>query len=159
MFKNIPSDAIKKLSIGLGLTILFSILGSLFFLNFSFNFWITFAFLFLLQIVGFYFYGESVKRKNAYIATQLELAAIAELNKISADVVCPCDNKVQTRIPIQMDTDNSYICAQCNKKVGVILDVKTVLKTDPIEVDPLTNPLLLQNVEEALKDPKHNDRI
>ena len=54
---------------------------------------------------------------------------------------------------------DSYICSQCTKKVGVILDVKTVLKTEPIQEDPLRNPQIIKDVEEALKDPRHNDRI
>jgi hypothetical protein len=109
--------------------------------------------------VGFYFYGERIKRKNAIIQAQLELLAAAELKKITADVVCPCDKKVQSTIAIEMDNDNSYICGQCNKRIGVILDVKTVLKTDPIAANPLQNPELISAVEEALKDPSHNDRI
>ena len=159
MFKNIPIDVIKRILFGFSLTFLFSVLGGLFFLNFNFNFWITSSFFFLLQIIGFYFYGEHIKRKNANIAAELELRALAELNKNSADVVCPCDAKVQTRIPIDMSSENSYMCSQCNKKVKVIIDIKTALKTDPISDDPLSNPALLKDVEEALKDPAHNDRI
>jgi DNA-directed RNA polymerase subunit RPC12/RpoP len=62
-------------------------------------------------------------------------------------------------VPLDMNTENSYICSQCTKKVGVILDVKTVLKTEPIQEDPLRNPQIIKDVEEALKDPRHNDRI
>ena len=121
-------DILKKLLYSFGITAIISILGGLFFINLGFNFWITSSFFFLLQLVGFYFYGEHVKRKNATIQAQLELDAIAELRRISVDVVCPYDKKAQTTIPLDMNTDNSYICSQCTKKVGVILDVKTVLK-------------------------------
>lgn len=155
----IPKDVFKKLIYGLGLTTVVSILGGLFFLNIGFNFFATFFFFFILQVVGFYFYGESVKRKNAFIEAKLELAAAAELAKISADVICPCDKKVKTTIPIEMNSDNAYICAQCEKRVSVLLETKTFLKTDPIIEDPLKNPKIIQDVEEALKDPKHNDRI
>ena len=153
------NNVLKKILYSFGLTILVSVLGGLFCMNFGFNFWITSSFLFLLQVVGFYFYGEYVKRNNARIEAQLELEAIAELRRITADVVCPCDKKVQTTIPLDMSTDNSYICAQCSKKVGVIVDIKTVLKTEPMQEDPLKNPQILKNVEEVLKDPRHNDRI
>lgn len=155
----ILKDVFKRLTYGFGLTIVVSILGGLFFLNIGFNFWITSLFFFILQVVGFYFYGESVKRKNAFIEAQLELAAASELAKISADVVCPCDKKVKTTIPIEMNSDNTYVCAQCEKRVSVLLETKTFLKTDPIIEDPLKNPKLIKDVEEALKDPKHNDRI
>ena len=89
-------DILKKLLYSFGITTLVSVLGGLFCMNFGFNFWVTSSFFFLLQIVGFYFYGEHVKRKNAFIQAKLELDAIAELRKISVDVVCPCDKKAQT---------------------------------------------------------------
>ena len=81
------------------------------------------------------------------------------MKKITVDVTCPCDKKVQTTIPIEMNSDNSYICGQCDKRIRVLLETKTVLKTDPILVDPLKDPDLLHTVQEALKDPSHNDRI
>ena len=154
-----PKEILKKLLYSLAITICVSILGGLFCLNFGFNFWITSSFFFILQFIGFYFYGEHVKRRNAIIEAEFEMIAASELAKITADVVCPCDKKVQTTIPIQMNEDNSYTCSQCSKKIGVILNVKTVLKTEPLQQDPLVNPIVAKNVEEALKDPTHNDRI
>jgi hypothetical protein len=154
-----PKEILKKLIYSIAITISVSILGGLFCLNFGFNFWITTLFFFILQFIGFYFYGEHVKRRNAIIEAELEMIAAAELAKITADVVCPCDKKVQNRIPIEMNVDNSYNCSQCNKRIGVILDVKTTLKTEPLQQNPLEDPLLIKNVEEAIKDPKHNDRI
>jgi hypothetical protein len=160
MIKQILTDpVIRKLLYSFGITLIVSILGGLFFLNFQFNFWATSLFFFILQVVGFYFYGEHVKRRNAVIQAQLELLAASELKKITADVVCPCDKKVQSTIAIEMDKDNSYICGQCSKRIGVILDVKTALKTDPIAENPLQSPELISVVQEALKDPSHNDRI
>lgn len=160
MVKELFSNPIfRKLAYSLFLTTVISILGGLFLLNFHFNFWATTIFFFVLQIIGFYFYGEHVKRKNATFQAQLELLAAAELKKITADVVCPCDKKVQSTIPIEMNTDNSYICGQCNKRISVLLEVKTALKTDPILEDPLKSPELLSTVEEVLKDPTHNDRL
>jgi hypothetical protein len=156
LFSNI---VFRKIVYSFLATLAVSILGGLFLLNFGFNFWITSIFFFLLQLVVFYFYGEHVKRKNAFIQAQLELEAAIELKRITADVVCPCDKKVETTIPIDMNGDNSYICAQCDKKIRVIVQTKTVLKTDPIVENPLVNPKVLHNFEEALKDPKHNDRI
>jgi hypothetical protein len=153
------SPIIRKLVYSFVITLAVSILGGLFFVSFGMNFWATSLFFFILQVVGFYFYGEYVKRRNALIQAQLELLAAAELKKITADVVCPCDKKVESTIAIEMDKDNSYICGQCNKRIGVILDVKTALKTDPIAENPLQSPQLISAVEEALKDPTHNDRI
>lgn len=154
-----PKEILKKLIYSLAITISVSILGGLFCLNFGFNFWITCLFFFILQFIGFYFYGEHVKRKNAIIEAELEIIAVSELAKITADVVCPCDKKVQNRIPIEMNADNSYTCSQCNKRIGVIINVKTTLKTEPLRQDPLDDPLVIKNVEEAIKDPTHNDRI
>jgi len=103
-----PKEILKKLLYSLAITICVSILGGLFCLNFGFNFWITSSFFFILQFIGFYFYGEHVKRRNAIIEAEFEMIAASELAKITADVVCPCDKKVQTTIPIQMNIDNSY---------------------------------------------------
>lgn len=150
---------IKRLFVSFLATLSVSILGGLFFLNFHFNFLVTTFFFFALQIIGFYFYGERRKRLNALAQAQLELIAAAELKRITADVVCPCDKKVETTIPIDMNGDNSYICSQCEKKVGVIVTCKTVLKTDPIVEDPLTKPDVIETFEKALKDPTHNDRF
>lgn len=141
------------------MTIGISFLFALFLTNIGFNFWVSSAFFFLLQIILFYFYGEHVKRKNAYIKAQLELEAAIQLKKITADVVCPCDKKVGTTIPIDMNGDNSYTCSQCEKKIKVVVETKTFLKTDPIVDNPLIDSKVLYNFEEALKDPKHNDRI
>lgn len=160
MIKELLGNKIlQKLIYSFFITIGISVLGGLFFLNFSFNFWYTTIFFFILQVIGFYFYGEHVKRKNAALQAQLELLAAAELKKITADVICPCDKKVQSTIPIEMNSENSYVCGQCTKRISVLLEVKTALKTDPIMEDPLKSPALLTTVEEALKDPTHNDRI
>ena len=141
------------------ITSLISTLAATFFLNFGFNFILSFIFFFILQIIGFYFYGEYIKRKNAGIIADLELRAAAELKKITADVTCPCDKKIQTRIPIDTSGDNWYTCGQCNKKVSVLIETKTALRTDPIIGDPLSNPDFVGSVEKILKDPSHNDRI
>ena len=148
-----------KILFSLFITSLISILAATFFLNFGFNFISSFVFFFLLQFVGFYFYGEYVKRKNARIITELELRAAAELKKITVDVTCPCDNRIQTRIPIDTSGNNSYICGQCDKKVSVLIEAKTALKTDPIIEDSLSNPDFIGNVEKIIKDSSHNDRI
>lgn len=160
MVKELLSSPIfRKLIYSLLITTTVSVLSGLFFLNLNFNFWFTASFFFILQVIGFYFYGEHVKRKTAIIQAELELIAEAEMKKITVDVVCPCDKKVQTTIPIEMNSDNSYICGQCDKKIRVLLEAKTVLKTDPILTDPLKSPDLLNTIQEALKDPSHNDRI
>ena len=160
MLKEIYSNVIfHKILYSFIVTLSISILGALFLLNFGFNFWVTSIFFFILQMIGFYFYGEHVKRKNAEIQAQLELEAAIQHKKITADVVCPCDKKVETTIPIDMNGDNSYICSQCDKKIKVIVTTKTFLKTDPISQDPLLDEKVLKNFDEALKDAKHNDRI
>ena len=150
---------IKKLAYSFAITLIVSILGGLFFLNFGFNFWISSIFFFLLQIILFYFYGEYVKRQNAFFKAQLELEAAIELSKITASVTCPCDKKIKSEIQIDINGDNTYQCGECYKKIGVIVETKTVLKTDPITHDPLSHPEVLNTFEEALKDPSHNDRI
>lgn len=158
IFDNL-NPILKQIIFSLSITLAIALLGSLFLLNFGFNFFISFFFLIILQFVGFYFYGDYVKRKNAVIQAKLELMAASELKKITVDVVCPCDKKVETTIPIEMNSENVYTCGQCNKKIKIILDAKTALKTDPLLEDPLKNPDLIEKFEEVLKDPSHNDRL
>ena len=107
---NVTNPIIKRIISSLLITSTISFLGALFLLNFGFNFIVSLFFIFILQFVVFYFYGEHVKRKNAYIEAELELQAASELRKITADVVCPCDQKVQTTIPVEMNRENSYVC-------------------------------------------------
>jgi hypothetical protein len=161
----IKNDFIKsiiwKICKSLFLTISISILFGLFFFNVGYNFYISSIFFFIIQIIGFYFYGDYIKRKTAFQEAELQLKMNAELKKISADVTCPCDKKVQMTIPINMNEDNFYTCSQCNKKVTVLVETKTALRTDPIDVngDILAHPVIIKEVEERIKDPKHNDRI
>lgn len=161
MIKNIfENNAILwKLLYSFAITFTVSVLGGLFFLSFGLNFWITSVFFFLLQLIVFYFYGEYVKRKNSFYKAQLELEAAIQLSKITANVTCPCDKKIKSEIQIDVNGDNTYQCGECYKKIGVLVETKTVLKTDPITHDPLTHPEVLNTFEEALKDPSHNDRV
>lgn len=78
---------------------------------------------------------------NAY-RTWVELAAqkitndrIKEYTKQGVEVVCPCARAVKNLIPIQLNTDNSYKCLDCNKNVAVKVDVQTFLETQPIDLD------------------------
>lgn len=78
---------------------------------------------------------------NAY-RTWVSLAAqkitndrIKEYTKQGVEVVCPCAKAIKSLIPIQLNTDNSYKCLDCNKNVAVKVDVQTFLETQPIDLD------------------------
>lgn len=142
----------QKLVISLSLTFLVSVIFSLFLLNFGFNFFYSFLFFTLLQFVGFYFYGEYVKRKNAKLALEAEIEGLKFLEKITAEVVCPCDKKIVTRIPLSLTEKNYYNCGGCNKKISVILEPRTALATEPQDETYLDDPEFIKQVNNLLQN-------
>ena len=141
----------QRLLISLGITILVSTVFSLFLLNFNFYFIYSFLFCTLFQFLGFYFYGEYVKFKNNKLAIDTELRALNELTKITTEVVCPCDRKLITTLPIMFHKKNEYICNGCNKKISVLLEAKTALATEPMNTSSLDDVQFMLNLEERLK--------
>ncbi len=141
----------KKLLVSFAITITVSIVFALFLLNFDFNFLYSFLFSTLLQIIGFYFYGEYAKFQNNRLAIQSELKALEELTKITTDVVCPCDRRLITTLPVMFHKKNEYICNGCNKKISVLLEAKTALATEPIDTSSLDDAQFMLDLREKLK--------
>lgn len=93
----------------------------------------TFLFCILLQFLGFYFYGEYIKRKNNRVRITAELKLAEEMSKQQATVVCPCDRGVETTIPIKIAGENKYTCPGCTKEIKVFVSTKTALTTIPTD--------------------------
>jgi hypothetical protein len=66
---------------------------------------------------------------------------LKEYSKQGVEVICPCARAVKNLIPIQLNTDNSYKCLDCNKNVTVKVDVQTFIETQPIDIDKSTAAL------------------
>ncbi len=60
---------------------------------------------------------------------------ISEYTKQGVEVTCPCSKAIKNLIPIQVNTDNSYKCLDCNKNVSVRVDVQTFLETQPVDLE------------------------
>ena len=141
----------QRISISLAITALVSTVFSLFLVNFGFNFFISFLAFTLFQFIGFYFYGEYIKQKNARLAFQAELKNLEFLEKITTEVICPCDKRVATTIPLSLTEKNFYNCAGCNKKISVLLEPKTALATEPQDETFLDDPEFINQINELLK--------
>lgn len=89
-----------------------------------------------LQFVIFYFYNDWVTKRIALKEEELIVAREAELSKQGAEVICPCDRNIKCFVPILLNDRNEYECPGCKKTVNVLVNLKTVLTTRPIdEVD------------------------
>lgn len=123
------------MTLGKSLLITFAVAGIIaFFLNSLGLYFIpTFLFFILLQFLGFYFYGEHVKRKNDKTRITAQLKITEELSKQQATVTCPCDRNVETTIPIKITGENKYVCPGCTKEIKVFVSTKTALVTTPTD--------------------------
>jgi hypothetical protein len=144
-----------KILTSLSITVGVSVVCSLFLLNFGFNFFYSILFFILLQIIGFYFYGEYVRQKNNKLAVLAEIKAMETLAQVTVDVLCPCDKQVPTTLPLSLRKKNEYICSGCNKKVSVILEPKTALTTEPMNSTLLDDVQFINKIEK-LTEIKEN---
>jgi hypothetical protein len=127
MINDIAFKIIKSITITLAVSTTFS----LFLFSIGYNFLYSFLFFTLLQFIGFYFYGEYVKRKTSRLLLDLEIKQTEIKSKQQATVVCPCDRNVETTIPININGDNTYKCPGCMKNISVYITTKTALTTTP----------------------------
>ena len=99
----------------------------------GFAFFPSFLFFILVQYVGFYFYGEHIKRRTNKLKIETELRVLEEQSKQKATVICPCDRGIETTIPININGENRYKCPGCIKDVTVFVTTKTALATTPTD--------------------------
>jgi hypothetical protein len=84
-----------------------------------------------IQISCYNIYRQLV----ALMAKKITNDRIKEYTKQGVEVVCPCARAIKNLIPIQLNTDNSYKCLDCNKNVAVKIDVNTFLETQPVDLE------------------------
>jgi hypothetical protein len=126
-------DTIFTICKSLFITITVAAVVSFFLSSLGVYFLPSFLLVILLQFLGFYFYGEHVKRKNSKIRMQAEVKIAEELTKQQATVTCPCDRNVETTIPIKVNGENKYKCPGCTKEIKVFVVTKTALVTTPTD--------------------------
>jgi len=120
-------------------------------LSFGFVFLYTFLFTTLLQFLGFFFYGEYIRLRENRISLMAEIAALEQISNISTIVTCPCDRGIKSEQPIEINGENTYMCEGCNKKIGIIINPKTVLITEPMDQTLLDDPNFIERLKNNSK--------
>ena len=129
-------DIILKILKSIFITLAVAVAISYFLTTFGIPFFNTFVLTVGLQFLFFYFYGDYIIRKNNKVRLQAELKFLEETARQQTVVVCPCDKKIETIIPIDLSQSvNKYVCAGCNKNISVFSEFKTALSTDPIDLN------------------------
>ena len=120
---------LNRVLISLGITSLVSVLFGLIFAT---HFWYVFALAFILQVLFFYFLNTAYENSLIEKAQLLRIQQIREENKQIATIQCPCGQKNMQEVEMRFDQDVVYSCNTCGKNVKAVVDVKTVLITEPI---------------------------
>jgi len=120
---------LNRVLISLGITSLVSVLFGLIFAT---HFWYVFALAFILQVLFFYFLNTVYENSLIEKAQLLRIQQIREENKQIATIQCPCGQKNMQEVEMRFDQDVVYSCNTCGKNVKAVVDVKTVLITEPI---------------------------
>ena len=132
------------------LTFLVSTSISYFLIFLGFSFLPSFILLTVIQFLFFYFYGEYANKKRAESFIKLQEKIVESNSKQTTTVVCPCDRRIQTTIPIDINSENKYICQGCDKQISVFIETKTALSTEPATSNPLNSPILLEQLENII---------
>jgi len=153
----VEKDIIFKLIKSIVITALVSIITSISLGLFFGNYLACFLIATLLQFLFFYAVGEILKRKDSKKLLEFSIKQQELMSQQSTTVVCPCDRKIESTIPIRLDRDNTYICAGCNKNINVKAEFKTALNTTPVLINPIDTPILEEHVKQLLA--KNNNDI
>ena len=143
MVKRLLSQLVILLSIA-------SLIG-ITFTAYKLNFIVGFFLGIFIQFGAYYAYVTTL---NAYVALtdkKLENERIKDLSFQSIEVVCPCYKKVKDVVPVRLNTDNKYKCAECNKTVSVYISTETAIVTEPIlntDADTL-NKAITESIKNA----------
>lgn len=60
---------------------------------------------------------------------------IAEINKQSLKLTCPCDRGIEQSVSLFFNRHNNYTCAVCEKLINCNVSVKTTLPTQIIDLE------------------------
>lgn len=134
------------------ITLLVAIIFSYFLTYMGLPFLPTCLALIILQFIVFYFIGEYVNNRKIKLLISADTEITKERLKQFTSVVCPCDRKIETDIPIKISEPNSYRCPGCDKQISVFVETKTALSTEPLFVNPLDTPLITEEVEKMIKN-------
>lgn len=60
---------------------------------------------------------------------------IAEINKQSLRLTCPCERSIEQTVPLFFNRQNNYNCAMCDKLIHCNVSVKTTMPTQIIDLE------------------------
>lgn len=66
---------------------------------------------------------------------QIANERIAEINKQTLKLTCPCERSIEQTVPLFFNRQNNYNCAMCAKLIYCNVSVKTTLPTQIIDLD------------------------
>lgn len=144
------NEVTLKLLRSLGITFGVSTVLSLGLSYFIGNFIAWFLILTVLQFLAFYIVGEIVKKNTNKKLLEITLKQQELKAQQSLTVICPCDRRVESTVPVKLNEENTYICQGCNKNIGIKIEGKTALLTTPLSVNPIDTPLLAEHVKQLL---------
>jgi hypothetical protein len=138
-FKRIAFGLFLWVSISLGIAIACKF--------FDFPFIPTFFIALLVQ----YFIGDSIYRvitvKELAKTREAEAKIAAELSKQFATVECPCDEKSNQLVALNLNEENLYKCNKCDKSLKCMIGWKTFQTTTPLTENPFNNFDFTKNKE------------
>jgi len=123
MATNVIQSILSLLLISTSVSLLFS--------NNVIGFIKYFLFTTIIQVIFYEIYKKIMTERAEKIYNE----RLKEYSKQGCEVTCPCDRVCKHFIPIEMNTDNSYVCNDCDRKVIVDVQVKSFLATDPLDLE------------------------
>jgi hypothetical protein len=110
--------------------------------------WILALFTLVIQFLGFYAYQTAVVAYYGIQARKIEADMLKELSYQTVEIECPCSLKCKQNVNLRLNEDTQYECIQCQKKLNVVVDVSSLLATNPVKTDIETFDELLKKAKE-----------
>ena len=122
---------VNQLLKSVGLTVVVSGCVGLFLTNFNLEFWSSFVFVTVIQIVGWNIFQYIQERNMAKFQAEQDQQFFANLAKQSASLPCQACKK-ESLVPIRLDDVNTFDCDHCKVTNAVYVDISTAITTTPL---------------------------
>lgn len=93
---------------------------------------------FILQLVGFYFYNSKNSQVKAQIEEQYNIVVSELLEKSYVNVICPCGNVNEKTLFFELE-DTNFTCEKCSSRYRVEMVLNPVLLTEPANLENAFN--------------------
>ena len=114
------------------ITCIVSAAVSWFLTNFNIYFWSGFAFITVLQFIGWFAFSYYTKSQVETAALEFQQSLVSEISKNEIMLACKfCDHP--NIVPINVDRDNEFVCEECGKINSVYMEIQAVAQTQPVD--------------------------